>query len=526
MTPLDPLGEQLERTVPAAERHGRGQYFTPDPLVRFVLDLVDEPGGTPRSVLDPSCGSGRFLLGAGERWSLEGPALRGFDTDPAALGAASTQLPGAQLSARDFLEVPVSEPVDLVVGNPPYVRRRGKKRDLYVDFIERSLDHLEDGGRLGLVLSNAWLSVGYGREVQRLLLERCAVEWIVESTVESWFEGASVNTMVLVARRCTDAAERARNEVVFAEVREPLPARPREVRRVVQDELSGFRAWAPLLRAPEEYLELCRSAATTPLGTLADLRRGYTTNDNGFFYPPPEARIESRYLAPLLKGPRDAPGLRLRADEMASRVFLCDVDRAQLEAAGARGALRWIRQHRRGQGKAGWKLRPQEPARLFLVKGYHDRFRQPLADRPIQADQQIYLVHPKEGRDEVLLAALLNSSWCHLSLELTGRVNFGDGVLWLGLEDARASLMLPSLAGLDGERAQRLRSAYEALPPGPVPSVFELQSSPQWRKARAALDAEVAALLGLDEERYGTLAAWGVELCRRRLALAASRRSG
>src|SRR5690606_34242595 len=68
----------------------------------------------------------------------------------------------------DFLLVPLDGEFDVVVGNPPYVRQelipdalmaeyRARYRtiydraDLYVPFIERSLDALRKGGQLGFI---------------------------------------------------------------------------------------------------------------------------------------------------------------------------------------------------------------------------------------------------------------------------------------------------------------------------------------------------------------------------------------
>jgi hypothetical protein len=415
--------------------------------------------------------------------------------------------------------------VDLVVGNPPYVRRRGLKRDLYVDFIERSLDYLEDGGRFAFVLSNAWLSVGYGREVRDLLLERCAIEWIIESTVESWFPGASVNTMVLVARRCDDAARRGAQSVRFAHLNTALPAEPQVVRRIPQARLPKEQAWAPLLRAPDLFLELAGSDLTCPLGQLGELRRGFTTNDNALFYPPEGSGIEERFLAPLVKGPRDLPGLRCRAGDLRHRVLLCDADWEALEAQRATGLMRWLRKHHKGPRRPGWRLKPQRPARLFLAKGYHDRFRQALADAPVYADQQIYGVYPSAPLDDVILAALLNSAWFQLALELTGRVNFGDGVLWLGLKDARERLRVPDPTRWSAASHERLRECFESLPDGRVPAVGDLRSSPTWGPAREKLDRELAHALGVSWAAYRDLQIHGEQLCRRRLRLAVSRRS-
>ena len=536
MIPLDPLGEALELRVPASERHERGQYFTPDALVRFVLDLVENLGsGRAGSlkILDPACGSGRFLLGARERWGPRAE-LHGYETDLAARESAMAQLGKARIHGDDFLAAPGQGDFDLIVGNPPYLRRRGAKTDLYVDFIERSLVRLREGGRLALVLSNAWLSVGYGREVARILRNRAAIEWVLESGVESWFPGASVNTMILVVRRCGSAVERDTQSVRFTCLQQrldeiaPVPVSEdvalQGVRRLRQCELPLDRAWAPLLRAPEGYLELVRSSRLASLGSLAELRRGYTTNDNAFFYPGPDQGIESRYLRPLFKSPRDVRSLRFDAGDLAGRVFICSLTREELRESGDRRALGWVNLHRRGRPSSDWALRRQEPLRLFLMKGYHDRFRQPLSDEPLHFDQQIYGLRPKREDDLSFLAAAMNSAWFQLSLELVARVNFGDGVLWLGLADAREGLRLPDPKGLPKAERDELVAAFEALPDDDVPSVRDRDVETKWAEGRERLDRAMAACLAVSWESYLELAAAGRRLCERRLQLAALRR--
>lgn len=416
----DRRGDALEATVPASERHAYGQYFTPAPLVELVLSLVDAPDGV---VLDFACGSGRFLLGA----ARFGQPLRGFETDPAALDAARSNLPEADLSATDFLTVDGAEDVALIVGNPPYVRRRGLKRDLYVDFLERSAAHLRPGGQLALVLSNAWMDVGYGAEVRELLLRDFAIEWVVEGE-ERWFEGAKVHTVVLVARK--GRGDRVR----FGRV-QALPGPVEVLREVPQASLSVEASWGPYLRAPQAWFDVDRAAMPT-LGELAELRRGFTTNDNAFFYPPPDAEIEDEHLVPLLKGPKRVSGLAIDGAALPDRVFV-------VNGTPKPGAQAWI-----GEREA-WSLRPLPPAQLFLFKGIHRSFRAVLADRPILFDQQVYGLYPRPGVPLEGLAAVLNSSWAQLEMELAGRVNFGQGVLWLGLKDLRDKVRLPDPRALD-----------------------------------------------------------------------------
>ena len=430
----DRAGHALEATVPAAERHAYGQYFTPQPLIDLVLSLVDPPRGR---VLDFACGSGRFLLAA-RRW---GQPLRGFETDPAALDAARLNLPDAELHAQDFLSAPAQGDVALIVGNPPYVRRRGAKRDLYVDFLERSAAHLRPGGQLALVLSNAWMDVGYGQAVRELLLADFAVEWIVEGE-ERWFPGAKVNTVVLVARK-------GRGDVVrFGQV-QALPGPVEVLRSVPQTDLPADAPWGPWLRAPQRWFDVDRSGFV-PLGELATIRRGYTTNDNGFYYPPADCGVEERWLRPLLKSPRRVQGFAFDPSTLPDRVFVAPPD---VQDPGAR---RWI------GDRAEHSLRPMDPARLFVFKGVHRSFRAPLASSPLHFDQQVYGLDPAPGVPLEGLAAVLNSHWACLELELAGRVNFGDGVLWLGLQDLRDKVRLPDPRGLDLQAGwQRLLATGE-----------------------------------------------------------------
>ena len=504
----DARGEAHLAAVSAADRHAVGQYFTPFPLIEMVLNLCGAQAAP--SIVDPACGSGRFLMSARDRWPKA--KLLGWDTDGAAVELARENLPGGEFTVGSFLDAPPT-PVDLLIGNPPYVRQRGTKRDLYVDFLDASPGWLKDGGRVALVLSSAWLDVGYGREVRERLLADFAVEWIVESSAQRWFPEVKINTMVLVARRESSGRARAGARVQFGEVRSALPANPTLVRTVPQGALGAERPWGPFLRAPKWWLAAWnRSTAdpidvqevedpdeeeeedeswevpVVPLGMLATIRRGWTTNDNAFFYPPDGAGIEPRWLRPLLKGPKKAKAVRGVASDLPDRAFVCDASYAELSRSP--GAKAWID----GADRARWALQPQIPTRQVLMKGYGDRFRQTLYDQPVHYDQQIYGVYPNFTVDPAALAALLHSSWFGLSLELLGRVNFGDGVLWLGLKDARL-LPVPDLRRADRETLREMAQAFAALPGGPAPPVGELGG--EWKAAIRRIDGSVAQLLGL-----------------------------
>lgn len=122
------------------ERKALGQYFTP----RWAASAIVEhhfgdlrPGAT---VVEPSCGDGRFLLALPDH-------LRaiGVEIDPRH-AARAQELTGREVICGDYMSVELPQEIDAVIGNPPFVA------DTVADFLERSHQLLRDGGRCGFIL--------------------------------------------------------------------------------------------------------------------------------------------------------------------------------------------------------------------------------------------------------------------------------------------------------------------------------------------------------------------------------------
>ena len=131
-------------------RGGAGQYFTPRPVIRAIVEVM-RPEPTMR-ISDPACGTGGFLLAAFEYLKgrtanakeaayLRTRALHGVDLVPnvARLCAMNLFLHGIGtdhkhpvVSIRDSLESK-AEPVDMVLTNPPF----GKKSSFTIIGEER-----------------------------------------------------------------------------------------------------------------------------------------------------------------------------------------------------------------------------------------------------------------------------------------------------------------------------------------------------------------------------------------------------
>jgi type I restriction enzyme M protein len=186
-----------------------GEFYTPRPVIRFVVQQVDPRLG--ETVLDPACGTGGFLAEAYEhiaptvktveqRRELEAN-LRGVEKKPLPylLGMMNLVLHGVEQPAivrdnalaRPVTQIRASERVDVVLTNPPFggeeekaiqtnfpeATRTGETALLFVQLVERIL---KSGGRCGMVVPNGFLfGDGAAARVKERLLHECNVHTIV-----------------------------------------------------------------------------------------------------------------------------------------------------------------------------------------------------------------------------------------------------------------------------------------------------------------------------------------------------------
>jgi hypothetical protein len=123
----DLIRRVYEDLVPEALRKNIGEFYTPEWLVEFVLDRLGycDASTLGRKLLDPTCGSGNFLIHAIHRYREAGMHrgvspqeilrqilnnIAGFDLSPLAVVAARTNYLLAiadLLTTRDVIEIPV-----------------------------------------------------------------------------------------------------------------------------------------------------------------------------------------------------------------------------------------------------------------------------------------------------------------------------------------------------------------------------------------------------------------------------------
>jgi type I restriction enzyme M protein len=246
---VDVKGEVYEGLLArnaADVRGGAGQYFTPRPVVRAIVDVM-RPEPMMR-ISDPACGTGGFLIAAFEYLKpktrsakeaafLNTMALHGTDLVPnvARLCAMNLFLHGIGTDQRypvvsvgDSLEAQ-SESVDMVLTNPPFgkkssftiVGEEGKSQtdkisyqrpdfwattsNKQLNFVQHVHSMLNDTGRAAIVVpDNVLFEGGAGERIRRALLQRCAVHTLLRLPTGIWYSpGVKANVLFFDKRPIT-----------------------------------------------------------------------------------------------------------------------------------------------------------------------------------------------------------------------------------------------------------------------------------------------------------------------------------
>ena len=255
LTDMDVKGVAFEEFLSTTYRGGGlGQYFTPREVVNFMVEIADPAIG--ERIIDPSCGSGGFLIRAydvvGEKIrsaefaqrdkarllvELANKSLVGIDWEQRAARTCkmnmilhgdghagvyqANALDQGELAAkvverqRFYPEAPSVKDgsFDIVLTNPPFGardampsilqyyelgRRKSQKREVLL--LERQIRLLRPGGKLCVVIPEGILSNKLDKTIRRYIFDKCVVRAVIRLPQDTFkMSGGAACTSLLIA---------------------------------------------------------------------------------------------------------------------------------------------------------------------------------------------------------------------------------------------------------------------------------------------------------------------------------------
>jgi tRNA1(Val) A37 N6-methylase TrmN6 len=288
--------------------------------------------------------------------------------------AKSIQARFPNLHNASFFEISFPH-VDVIVGNPPYVRRMymeevdhirqsvvekntlirerslSRLTDMYIYFLMHALPFLKPGGRLAVITADSWLNTSYGVEFKEYLVQNFEIEHLISLDRRVFVEAQVKPVMILASKK---ESANINHHVDFVRVKNSLPinmlqqflnkphAKNTDVVhfKVKASTLDVDAPWGIHFKAPEVYQQLAEHRLMTPMANLAQTRIGLQTLAKDFFVLTPErakaAHIEEKFLEPLAQSSKYFSGPTLEPDTLpGSYVFYCSKTHAELRGTHA-----------------------------------------------------------------------------------------------------------------------------------------------------------------------------------------------
>lgn len=449
--------------------------------------------------------------------------------------------------------------------------------DIYAYIFIHTATLLSANGAFAVITSNSWLDTSYGTVLKEFFLDNFKIKTIIASWAEPWFDDAAVNTIITVLEKETEKENRTNNVTRFVKLKKKLDdiipyhdlklesskrwssidrlvdviesaeLNPKteeitphikslripemQIRLIKQSFLyndlleKGDRAkWGKYLRAPDVYfeiLEICKDKLV-PLSSVAEIKRGYTTGINEFFYLEPveasrtiknciycrngrgwEGFIEEKFLKPVIKSPKESESITIDPSKLKYRIFLCNKSKSELRKTGDKYALKyieWGEKQRTKEGKSWsevpsvsgrtnwWGINIRTYPKILWTEMYFDSFRTMISVNDILESDKFYRI---EVEDFYRYGLYLNSTLVNLFREITAFSSLGDGVLKTSVYDVENILVPKKIVALK-------KNSFKSL----IKREIRQISKELKQKDRIELDTLMLEILGLNAKEY------------------------
>jgi tRNA1(Val) A37 N6-methylase TrmN6 len=321
----------FELLIPKGDKKLNGAFFTPDYIVEYIISEIN-PKETDKT-LDPSCGSGAFLLGLMEYYSNKNCNLReiikhnifGIDILEYNIRRArliivtyalmkgfniiDTDLNLFQLDTLRNVDFVKELKINNIVGNPPYVKyqdlddsnRTYLKNNfntlnigtfnLYFAFFEVGFNVLPDEGKLGFITPNNYFTSLAGRNLRQFFRVKKAVSKIVDFRHKKIFDAQTYTAITFLDKKNKDS-------ILFDHInqeQEPVDfLRSSSLSKNYYLHLQD-RKWRLLRTKDQQNIRKIESIGT-PIGDIFDIAVGIATLKDELYFLDSRVELDGYYI--------------------------------------------------------------------------------------------------------------------------------------------------------------------------------------------------------------------------------------
>lgn len=559
----DVLHKLLQASTDASRRKSAGQFVTPRNLAEILArtTILDKT----KIVLDPCCGTGTIARAAydikrefdipqekasQDVWASDkfsyplqvasiamaqpenmGVLLRVFQKDLKDLSiGCDIQLQDPNSGEEIHFNLPE---IDFIVSNLPFVQfehvaeknptiRHLEERlpilagdsieldgrsDLYAYIPFYFWMLLNEGGKIGIILSNSWLGTEWGEIFVQKLSKYFRFDMVIISGSGRWFQNTDVVGTIVVLEKRSEIQDPLPTEITkFITIKQDVHSSQNNndlrniaasiiasssndyinVNSIPRSEIGNYErygmSWSALF-TNLSWLSIAQ-AKLIPANEVFEIKRGIRKGKNEMFYPK-DHDIEPQYIRRVLKRPANIDGLIAHPQV---EVFCCSASRDELRARGHTGALEWIARYSYRDGNPiPQSIQSTSPDERFWyeisenlvvdaivvpINPYERLFFSRLAERSL-VDQRFTMlkqIHP--DTDVGLCHALLNSIIGLFYFESLG-FGRGLGALDTNTSKVRSKLHILNPDLLSAKQSEEIQNAFRPLLVRPILTLQE-----------------------------------------------------
>ena len=201
LTEFRDVSKGFHESMSKDERQKEGIFFTPKKVRELLFEELAKLKVKPQTILEPSFGSGEFLLDA--RRLYPDALVTGVEMNKTLY--ASLKQPN--LVCADFMTWN-GPPVDLIIGNPPYFVIKDKNPlcmtgspNIFVGFLYKCVtEHLNQDGFLAFILPTSLMNCSYYQPMRKYIANTMTVH---AATIlkKAGFYDTTQETMLLVLQK-------------------------------------------------------------------------------------------------------------------------------------------------------------------------------------------------------------------------------------------------------------------------------------------------------------------------------------